>query len=95
MNEISLSERERECLQHLRRAEELGTSLREYAAAFDLKVQDLYQGKRQLSRKGALGNEPVAEGDFVAVRVASLLEKALLRLATPRAGSWCVMTGHR
>lgn len=83
MNEPSLTEREQDCLNHLRQAEELGVSLREYADAYGLKVQDLYQGKRQLSNKGVLGEAPAATGDFVAVRVAPSFEKAVLRLRHP------------
>ena len=61
-----LTEREQQCLAHLRQAEELGVSLREYADAYGLEVKALYQGKRQLSKKGLLGEQVDAASDFVA-----------------------------
>jgi hypothetical protein len=51
----SLSEREREALEHMRKAQELGTTLKEYASRFGLDVQKLYQLRKPLVRKGALG----------------------------------------
>ena len=51
----SLTEREREALEHMRKAQELGTTLKEYAARFGLDVQKLYQLRKPLVRKGALG----------------------------------------
>jgi hypothetical protein len=83
MTDVSLSEREQECLNHLRQAEELGANLREYADAYGLKVHDLYQGKRQLTKKGVLGAAPAKAEDFVAVRVAPSPDKAVLRLRHP------------
>jgi len=51
----SLTEREREALEHMRKAQELGTTLKEYALRFGLNVQQLYQLRKPLVRKGALG----------------------------------------
>jgi hypothetical protein len=51
----SLSEREQEALEHMRKAQELGTTLKEYASRFGLDVQKLYQLRKPLVRKGALG----------------------------------------
>src|SRR5437879_1347497 len=51
----SLTEREQEALEHMRKAQELGTTLKEYASRFGLDVQQLYQLRRPLVRKGALG----------------------------------------
>jgi hypothetical protein len=51
----SLTEREREALEHMRKAQELGTTLKEYASRFGLDVQRLYQIRKPLVRKGALG----------------------------------------
>ena len=82
----NLSEREQQWLEHLKRAEELDTNLREYAEAYDLDVKDLYYGKRQLTKKGVLGEEvgkDVAAGDFVAVRLASPANEVVLRLRHP------------
>jgi hypothetical protein len=51
----SLTEREQQALEHMRKAQELGTTLKEYASRFGLNVQELYQLRRPLVRKGALG----------------------------------------
>jgi hypothetical protein len=76
----SLTEREREALEHMRKAQELGTTLKEYAARFGLDVQKLYQLRKPLVRKGALGparseaKEPCGAGKvsaLVPVRIVS------------------------
>ena len=51
----SLTEREQQALEHMRKAQELGTTLKEYASRFGLDVQKLYQLRKPLVRKGALG----------------------------------------
>jgi hypothetical protein len=50
-----LTEREQQALEHMRKAQELGTTLKEYASRFGLDVQRLYQLRKPLVRKGALG----------------------------------------
>jgi hypothetical protein len=50
-----LTEREQQALEHMRKAQELGTTLKEYASRFGLEVQHLYQMRKPLVRKGALG----------------------------------------
>ncbi len=50
-----LTEREQQALEHMRKAQELGTTLKEYASRFGLDVQQLYQIRKPLVRKGALG----------------------------------------
>lgn len=53
MNETAtLTERERHILDHLRHAQELGSTLKDYAAVFNVDVVQLYSGKAQLQRKG-------------------------------------------
>jgi hypothetical protein len=47
-----LTERQRATLEHLRHAQELGSTLSDYAAAFSLNVKELYNGRTQLQRKG-------------------------------------------
>ena len=49
-----LTKRERECLEHLRAAEGLGVSLKEYADSFGVDVSFLYNVKSRLMRKGVL-----------------------------------------
>lgn len=76
----SLSERERQALEHMRKAQELGTTLKEYAAKIGLDVKQLYQIRGRLVRKGVLGpawgkvNESVGAGKasaFLPVRIVS------------------------
>lgn len=50
-----LTEREQQALEHMHKAQELGTTLKEYASRFGLDVQQLYQLRKPLVRKGALG----------------------------------------
>jgi hypothetical protein len=47
-----LTEREQQALEHMRKAQELGTTLKEYALRFGLDVQRLYQIRKPLVRKG-------------------------------------------
>jgi hypothetical protein len=51
----ALTEREQQALDHMSKAQELGVTLKEYAATFGLDVQKLYQLRKPLVRKGALG----------------------------------------
>jgi len=51
----SLTEREQQALDHMAKAQELGITLKEYAASFGLNVQHLYQLRKPLVRKGVLG----------------------------------------
>jgi len=78
MTADSLSEREQQALEHMRKAQELGTTLKEYAATVGLDVKQLYQIRGRLVRKGVLGpawgkaKEPArAEkaGAFLPVRI--------------------------
>ncbi len=78
-NEV-LTEREQQALEHMRKAQELGVTLKEYAARVGLDVQMLYQLRKPLARKGALGpvrraskEAPTAEkvSAFLPVRVVS------------------------
>jgi len=50
-----LTEREQQGLEHMREAQELGVTLKEYAGRFGLDVQKLYQLRKPLVRKGAIG----------------------------------------
>lgn len=89
MATTELSERERQALEHMRKAQELGTTLKEYAARFGLDVQKLYQLRKPLVRKGALGpppprreaEKPAKVGAFLPVRIVS---------SAPRPGSTSV-----
>lgn len=48
----ALTTREQHTLQHLRRAEELGTTLQYYATAYELDLEQLRSTQAQLERKG-------------------------------------------
>jgi hypothetical protein len=50
-----LTEGEGQALEHMHKAQELGTTLKEYASRFGLDIRELYQLRRRLVRKGALG----------------------------------------
>lgn len=74
----TLSEREQQALEHMRKAQELGVTLKEYASRFGLDVQKLYQLRKPLVRKGALGpvrsqtpepSKPQKTSAFLPVRV--------------------------
>jgi len=75
-----LTEREQQGLEHMRKAQELGVTLKEYAARIGLDVHMLYQLRKPLVRKGALGpvrqatkEAPTAQkvSAFLPVRVVS------------------------
>jgi len=77
----ALNEREQQALEHMRKAQELGVTLKEYASRNGLDVQMLYQLRKPLVRKGALGpvrrvsrEAPTAEkpSAFLPVRVVSV-----------------------
>ena len=93
MTTESLNEREQQTLEHLQKAQELGSSLAEYASVFGLEVKELYAMKQQLVRKGILpptrGKTEEAEkaekpSPFVAVRVVPTLPAAPSPMATCR-----------
>ena len=51
----TLTDREQQGREHMRKAQELGVTLKEYASTFGLDIQKLYQLRKPLVRKGALG----------------------------------------
>lgn len=54
----SLTEREKTALEHLQKAQELGSTLTEYCAAFGVERNTLYAVKKQLVKKGVLLSRP-------------------------------------
>jgi len=86
-----LTEKEQQVLRHLEQAEELGSTLSDYARAFGVNVQELYAGKAQLQRKGYRSkNTEVAKPELLAVRViepaVDVSEACVCRVAGP--GGW-------
>ena len=74
MTTDSLTERESQALQHLQKAQELGSTLTEYCSAFGVEVKELYAIKQQLVRRGVLpGRSKTEAGEpanpFVPVRI--------------------------
>ena len=70
----SLTEREQEALEHMRKAQELGTTLKEYASRFGLDVQKFYQLRKPLVRKGARGpdtDRAIADGPSEWLRIST------------------------
>lgn len=55
MRTTDLTEREQQALEHMRKAQELGMTLKAYSSKFGVDVQQLYQLRKPLVRKGALG----------------------------------------
>jgi hypothetical protein len=71
-----LTEREQQALEQMREAQEQGLTLKDYAAKIGLDVQQLYELRRRLVRKGAFEPRPRRkarksrkEGAFLPVRV--------------------------
>ena len=84
-----LTERERTVLEHLKQAQTLGSTLKDYAEAFALNVSDLYNGKAQLQRKGLWPTKP-KEADAVEFLPVTIVqspspqvERCLCRLRHP------------
>ncbi len=74
MGTEKLTERLRATLTHLKQAKELGSTLTDYAAAFNLNVKDLYNGRTQLQRKGLwpkIRKTRACEPQLLAVEVAA------------------------
>jgi hypothetical protein len=75
-----LTEQEQQALDQMRRAQEQGSTLKQLALTMGLEVQQLYQLRRSLVRKGAFGPLPHRKarksnklGAFVPVRVVSAM----------------------
>ncbi len=54
----SLTESEQDALEHMRKAQEQGTTLKAYASQVGLDLKQLYYLRGRLVRKGALGPDP-------------------------------------
>jgi hypothetical protein len=54
----TLSEREEKCLEHAKRARELGVSFAEFCRRFDLNVNTWYTIRHGLVRKGVIDGRP-------------------------------------
>jgi hypothetical protein len=82
-----LTEREQQALEHMRKAQELGLTLKGYAARIGLDVQMLYQLRKPLVRKGALGPvRRVSKEAPTADKVSAFLPVRVVPTA-PRPGS--------
>jgi hypothetical protein len=79
-----LTEREQQGLEHMRKAQELGVTLKEYSARNGLDVQMLYQLRKPLVRKGALGPIRRASKEAPAAEKVSALLPVRVVSAVPR-----------
>jgi hypothetical protein len=84
-----LTEREQQALEHMRKAQELGSTLKGYAANCGLDVHQLYELRRRLVRKGAFGPPPRRRAPdkadaFLPVRVVPAAPVPSSRAATCR-----------
>jgi hypothetical protein len=94
MRTEKLTERQRTTLEHLKHAQELGSTLPDYATAFGLNVKALYNGRTQLQRKGLwpkTRSAPRARPALLAVQVVEPVarqvnEDWVCRLSGP--GGW-------
>ena len=80
-----LTERERTVLEHLKQAQTLGSTLKDYAEAFSLSVNDLYNGKAQLQRKGLWPAKPKEAAELLPVTIVQNIEpeRSACRLRHP------------
>ena len=73
MKEEEFSKNERKVIEHLERADDLGVSLREYSAAYDVNLKMLADGKALLKNRdwtnNNMGKSPPS--DFVRVSISS------------------------
>lgn len=78
-------------LKHLNHAKELGTQLTEFATAFHLNVNDLYDGKAELQRKGfwPAKSAKAAKPELLAVQVSDLTAAAAARRTGTLCAGWC------
>ena len=56
--EVTLTEKQRFWLEHLKACDQSGQSMRQYAQANELEVATLYSWKATLRRKGVIGERP-------------------------------------
>jgi hypothetical protein len=79
----SLTEWEQQALEHMRKAQELGTTLKAYASQAGLDLKQLYYVRGRLVRKGALG--PVrreAKGPHTADKASAFLPVRVVSAAS-------------
>jgi len=74
----------------MRKAQELGATLKEYAARFGLDVQKLYQLRKPLVRKGALGPARSQAQELRRVDQASAFLPVRIVSSAPTPGSTAV-----
>jgi hypothetical protein len=80
-----LSDREREALEHLQKAQELSVSLAEYARSFDLDVKELYSAKQSLVRKGAYAGGRASDDEGETAKISDFVPVQLMASRAPTA----------
>lgn len=89
-----LTERERQILEHLQKAQELEVTIAEYCRSFDVDAKEVYNTKRMLIRKGAIAARPdeaepdeqAQPGNFVPVQV---MPSAARMVQSSSSGAMC------
>ena len=73
MNQEELTANDRKIMEHLERAADLGVSLREYAAAYDVNLKMLADGKALLENRSCRNDkaDQPTSSDFVRVTIAN------------------------
>jgi hypothetical protein len=91
----TLTERERQTIEHLRHAQELGSSLTDYAQAFSLNVSDICACKAQLQRKGLwpVKNADGTKPELLAVRVSSRTPSEAIVCCLKAPSGWVIECG--
>ena len=83
----ALTDRERQIVEHLERAQGLGVTLKEYAEAYELDVRDLYNGKVDvIVADGFVGNVALKTSEGVANLVRYVLKESLRATITRQVG---------
>lgn len=93
----TLSERERECLEHFRQAQELQVSFAEYCRSFGLKENVWYALRRGLVQKGVMsageGQRETKPAGFAPVRVVATPSSSAVAWRIRHASGWTIECG--
>jgi len=88
MSTDGLSERESTVLEHLKQAQSPGSTLKDYAEAFSLNVNELYTGKAQLQRKGLWPTKPKDPVELLPVTIVPAAEPASTACRLRHSSGW-------
>ena len=88
---------QREALEHLGKARQQGLSISAYARAHGIPAQRIFDAVARLRRRGALPDQSVKRGKFIAVKIAAprINDVAVCRLLMPGGLSIECCSGRR